>query len=296
VSSNESWTIGRLLQWTTGYLNEHGSGSGRLDAEVLLSHARKCERIELYTAFEQTPSATDLATFRDLVRRRAEGVPVAYLVGHREFYSLSFRVTQDVLIPRPETEFLVIAVLDLVKQRQVPAPNDQELTIADVGTGSGIIAICIAKQLATTRVWGIDISSKALEIAAANCQSHDVADRIELIQGDLLDALPAELRLDFVVSNPPYVSHAEFEELPSTVKDFEPKQALVAGPTGAETIGRLVDQASRHLKSDGWLLVEISPMIERRVHEIINANGQFDPPVSISDLAGLARVVQARRV
>ena len=139
----DEWTIGRLLEWTTAYLKDHGSDSPRLEAEVLLAHARGCQRIELYTSFGD-PAAEELRTkFRELVRRRAEGVPVAYLVGHREFFSLDFRVTPDVLIPRPETEFLGMAVLDQIKAH---FPAARSVDVADVGTGSGIIAIAVARQ------------------------------------------------------------------------------------------------------------------------------------------------------
>src|SRR6185503_13086817 len=140
MQQTEAWTIGRLLQWTTDYLKKHGADSPRLDAEVLLAEARGCQRIQLYTAFEEQPAEEVRTAFRELVRRRAEGMPVAYLVGRREFYSLSFQVTPDVLIPRPETEFLLISLLDL-------AAGKPDESIVDVGTGSGILAVCAEKKL-----------------------------------------------------------------------------------------------------------------------------------------------------
>src|SRR5947208_7672927 len=148
---SEPWTVLRLLTWTTDYLKSNGSASPRLDAEVLLAHARGCERIMLYAAFDQVIDESTRAKFRELVKRRAEGVPVAYLVGKREFYSLSFRVTPDVLIPRPETEFVVVAVLDALKEIQNPL-------VADVGTGSGAIAVAIAKHAPLAKVVATDIS------------------------------------------------------------------------------------------------------------------------------------------
>src|SRR6188472_816205 len=159
----DSWTVLRLLTWTTEYLKSHGSESPRLDAEVLLAHARGCERIMLYAAFDEVVPDDVRAVFRELVRRRAEGTPVAYLVGKREFYSLDFRVTPDVLIPRPETEHLVIAVLDRLK-----ADGQKPAQVADVGTGSGIIAICVAKQAPQVQVTAIDLSPAALAIAEEN--------------------------------------------------------------------------------------------------------------------------------
>ena len=243
----EAWTVGRLLQWTTEFLKAHHAEAPRLDAEVLLAHALGCRRIELYTAYEDTPGEERRAAFRDLVRRRADGTPVAYLVGRREFYSMSFRVGPDVLIPRPETELLLIALLDLAKSRAAGTT----LRIADVGTGSGVIAICAAKHLPDCRVTAIDASLAVLVIARANAAEHGVAERIEWIEGDLFAAVPVERRFDFVVSNPPYVSEAEFASLAPEVKNFEPRQALVAGPTGVEVIERLVPQAADRLESGG---------------------------------------------
>ncbi|HOM16552.1 MAG TPA: HemK/PrmC family methyltransferase, partial [Thermoguttaceae bacterium] len=160
MATAETWTVGRLLQWTTEYLRRHGSGSPRLDAELLLADAIGCARIELYTSFDRVASDEVRAKFRELVRRRAAGEPVAYLLGRKEFYSLSFRVTPDVLIPRPETELLVVALLDLVKDGAFDGP----LEICDVGTGSGILAVCAAKYLPTARIWAVDRSPKALQV------------------------------------------------------------------------------------------------------------------------------------
>ena len=153
----DQWTIGRLLQWTTDYLKQHGADSPRLEAEVLLAHARDCKRVELYTSFEEPADDALRTRFRELVKRRAEGVPFAYLVGHREFYSLDFRVTPDVLIPRPETEFLVIALLDLIKAR---GQSGNAIEVADVGTGSGVVAISVARHAPQVRVTAIDVSPR----------------------------------------------------------------------------------------------------------------------------------------
>jgi release factor glutamine methyltransferase len=292
MSETESWTIGRLLQWTTKYLADRGSSSARLDAEVLLAHARGCRRIELYTAFDEPASEQTRLAFRELVRRRAEGTPVAYLVGRREFYSLSFRVSPDVLIPRPETEFLVIALTDHVKTR---SPSHDPIAIADVGTGSGILAVCAARHVPNCRVTASDISPAALTVARANAADHAVAEQIEFIEGDLLTALPAQPTLDFVISNPPYVTTAEMAELPAEVRDFEPRGALEAGPKGTEVIERLAPQAAERLRPSGWLLMEVSPMIEAAVVRLLQADPRWELRPTFNDLAGLPRVVQARR-
>jgi len=287
----EDWTIGRLLQWTTDYLKQHGADSPRLDAEVLLAHARGCKRIELYTAFDE-PAGDDLrAQFRDLVKQRAAGKPVTYLVGHREFYSMNFRVTPDVLIPRPETEMLVVRLLDIAKERGM----DQPITIADVGTGSGIIAVVAAKRLPQARVTAIDRSRSALDVARGNAAAHGVAERIEWIESDLFRASPSERKFDIVASNPPYVSEGEYEQLSTTVKDFEPRAALVAGAKGTEVIERLIPQAAERLVAGGWLLMEVSPMIEPAARALVEAEGRFSVEPTVKDLAGNPRVVQARK-
>ena len=308
MSTAEPWTVGRLLQWTADYLKGHGSESPRLDAEVLLAHVLGRQRIELYTTFDETPDEAARAAFRELVRRRAEGMPVAYLVGHREFYSLSFHVTPAVLIPRPETELLVVAVLDLAKTYS-PLPMKErsgvraeaasaaatQLAIADVGTGSGAIAVALAKHLPASRVLAIDRSAAALAVAAGNAQHHGVADRIEFVESDLFAAVPAERQFDFIVSNPPYVKTAEVESLAADVGKFEPREALVAGPRGTEVIEKLVAQAAERLRPGGHLLIEISPTIHDAVLAIFESDARFELGPTIKDLARLPRVVQAKR-
>lgn len=289
MSQPESWTIGRLLQWTTDYLKQRGADSPRLDAEVLLAHALGCQRIQLYTAFEQPPSEPARTAFRELVRRRAEGTPVAYLVGRREFYSLSFQVTPEVLIPRPETEFLVIRLLDLAM------PADRAWAIADVGTGSGILAVCAAKRLPNSRVTSIDISPEALEVARKNAEQHAVTEQIEPVAGDLFAGVPADRSFDFIISNPPYVTESEYEALPRDIRAYEPRRALVAGPRGTEVIERLANEAGDRLTPGGWLLIEISPQLEGPVRAIFDADDRYELGTTLKDLGGLPRVIQARR-
>jgi release factor glutamine methyltransferase len=290
MTSSEPWTIGRLLKWTTDHFRQHGSDSPRLDAEVLLAHARGCQRIELYTAFDQI-AGDDLRTcYRELVQRRAAGVPVAYLVGRKEFYSLSFRVTPDVLIPRPETEQLVVALLDKAKPL-----GDSPLRIADVGTGSGILAICAAKLLPQAIVTAIDISPAALQIARENAQEHGVAERIAFVEGNLLAALPGDAALDFILSNPPYVGEDEMPQLQRDVREHEPRLALIAGRRKTEIIERLIPQAAERLRPGGWLIMEISPLIASEIGPLLAADGRF---ISVSierDLAKLPRMVVAQR-
>lgn len=281
------------MNWTTDYFSQSSSTSPRLDAEVLLAHACQCQRIELYTTFDQVPEPQVVEEYRELVRKRAAGTPVAYLVGYREFYSLDFRVTPAVLIPRPETEFLVMTALDRMREME---PVADEIRLADVGTGSGIIPIALLKHVNQCKATAIDISEAALEIARQNAEAHDVLDRITFLQSDLLDGLNGKSEFDLVVSNPPYIGENERKDLAVDVVEHEPHQALFAGPDGMAVINRLVPQAANQLRSEGWLLMEISPLIEEAVLGVIEETKSFQPPSIIKDLAGHARVVQAQRV
>jgi release factor glutamine methyltransferase len=284
------WTVGRLLQWTVDFLKQRGAESARLDAEILLAEALGCQRIQLYTAYEEEPGEEKRTKFREFVKQRAEGTPVAYLVGRREFYSLNFKVRPGVLIPRPETEFIVLTVLDLVKQSGLA-----EQRIVDVGTGSGILAVTLAKHLPAARVVAIDTSTTALEVAAENARQHGVAERIEFMPCDLLCGVDAAATFDFIVSNPPYVSAAEYEKLPRDVKNFEPREALLAGPKGTEVIERMLPQAVERLRPGGHLLIEISPMIHGAVQDLLAAVNGLQPGPTVKDLSRLPRVVVAKK-
>ena len=291
MTTTEDWTILRLLEWTEGFLKDKNVESPRLEAEILLSAARECSRIDLYTAFNEVASDEIRTAFRELVRRRGDGTPVAYLVGHREFYSRKFRVTPDVLIPRPETEFIILRLLDLVAGK-----TNQPWNIVDVGTGSGIVAINSALELPSAKVTAVDISSAALGVATKNAGDHAVSGRIEFIEGSVLASLPPEPVFDFVLSNPPYITTSEYAALDGHVKDYEPKVALESGEFGTDVIEKLIPQSAERLKPGGWLVMEISPMIEARVKELIASDGSFGESHTTKDLSQLARVVSAQRV
>jgi len=286
--ADDVWTVGRLLTWTTDWLGTKGSDSPRLDAEVLLAHVRGCQRILLYTAFDTPVAEAERARFRELVKRRAEGEPVAYLVGSREFFSLPFTVSPAVLVPRPETEGLVVRAIDLC--RGLDAPR-----IVDVGTGSGAIAVTLAKRLPRAQVVATDISAPALAVAGDNARRHGVAERVAFLECDLLAAPRAAGPFDVVVSNPPYVRDDEFESLPRDVRLHEPKGALVAGPTGAEVIARLAHQAAERLAPGGWLLVEMGPNVAEAAAAAVAAVEGLGPEPTLKDLAGLPRILQARK-
>ena len=289
--SGDVWTVGRLLTWTTDWLTSRGSDSPRLDAEVLLAFVRGCPRIALYTAFDVPVNEEERARFRALVKRRGEGEPVAYLVGSREFFSLSFAVSPAVLVPRPETEGLVIRVTDLC---QTAGAVSQRPRIIDVGTGSGAIVVTVAKRLPQAEFVATDISPEAIAVAADNAKRHGVADRIEFVECDLLGDSRAAGPWDVIVSNPPYVREDEFAALPRDVRLHEPRMALVSGPTGVEVIDRLAAAAAEKLVPGGWLLVEIGPSTAAAAEEVVAAQSALSLEPTLKDLAGLPRIVQAR--
>ncbi|QDU55931.1 peptide chain release factor N(5)-glutamine methyltransferase [Aeoliella mucimassa] len=286
----DAWTIGRLLNWTTEFFGERGIEPARLEAEVLLAHCRGCQRILLYTAFDEVAGEELRQRFRDLVKKRAAGTPVAYLVGKREFYSLDFEVTPDVLIPRPETEHLVMAILDHAKQQ---GRADAPLRVLDIGTGSGIVAICLAKHLPKSQVTAVDLSPQAIEVAKRNAAKHKVDDRVAFVKGDAYQALPADAKYDFIASNPPYVTSEEMQQLNKTVRDFEPALALDGGPEGTDVIERLIREAPERLTPTGVLAIEMSPMIATRVERLIEESPLALLP-TLKDIDGHARIAQAR--
>ena len=286
--SDDVWTVGRLLTWTTEWLGARDSDSPRLDAEVLLAHVRGCPRIALYTAFGTPVSDQERGRFRELVKRRGEGEPVAYLVGSREFFSLPFSVTKDVLVPRPETEGLVVRSIDLCKAAAAPR-------IIDVGTGSGAIAVTLATRLPKAPIVATDISTAAIAVARANAEHHGVANRITFVQCDLMSDPRAAGPWNVIVSNPPYVREDEFEALPRDVRLHEPRTALVSGPTGVEVVERLVAAALTALAPGGWLLVEIGPAVVAAAEAAIARQPGLLPEATLKDMAGLPRIVQARR-
>ena len=290
--SDDKWNVLRLLQWTTEFFQKRGSESARLDAEILLAHARDCSRIELYTAFEEEPDEEQRAAFRELVRRRGEGTPVAQLVGYKEFYSLRFRVNEHTLIPRPETEHLVIEALDCAKSMTA---QSQPLQIADVGTGSGAIAIAVAIHQPSALVTATDISPDALEVARWNADKHEVADRIRFVEADLLDDVTDPNMFDLICSNPPYVSESEFAQLDASVRDHEPKTALVAGEDGTEVIKRLMAESYPRLNPGGRLIIELSPMIAEACEELAEQISELGDLRFVKDLAGHKRIISLGR-
>ncbi|HLJ96485.1 MAG TPA: peptide chain release factor N(5)-glutamine methyltransferase [Gemmataceae bacterium] len=285
----QAWTIGALLDWTAQHFTTRGSEYPRLDAEVLLAHALECRRIDLYTRYQETASEQGRARFRELVRQRLEGCPVAYLVGRKEFFSLKFEVTPAVLIPRPESEFVVLECLHLARELAEPR-------ILDIGTGSGNLAVTVAHQQPRAQVTAVDLSPDALAVASRNAVHHGVADRIRFLSGDLLDPLPRDERFDFILSNPPYIAHEDLDRLPVGVRNYEPLLALDGGPGGFTVFGRLVAQAVDYLVPGGHLIIEIGAPQHEPARQRILAQGQYELADTIYDGSRHPRVLRARKV
>jgi release factor glutamine methyltransferase len=282
------WTIKALLNWTAEFLAKKGIESPRFDAQILLAHVLKCKKVDLIVRYNEEPQEAERTRYRELIQRRVAGWPVAYLVGTRDFYLLSFEVSPDVLIPRPDTETLVLEALSFLKPLKSP-------TVLDIGTGSGCIAVSIAHQRKDARVTAVDISPDALEVAKRNAARHGIADRIAFLQGDLFASLREEMTFDLVVSNPPYISEAEFAGLAPDVRDHEPRVALDGGPDGLTFYRRIALGVGRYLKAGGQLLVEIGYTQENTVREILVGQSGLEVGATLKDAAGHPRVIGAKK-
>jgi len=256
LSANDTvWTIGRLLSWTTEHLASREVDEPRLCAEVLLAHAAGCRRIDVYARFEEVPQPPIVDRFRAMVRRAAKHEPVAYLVGNKEFFSLSFAVGPGVLIPRPETETLVETIIDYCGATDLQAPR-----LLDMGTGCGCIAIAALKQLPEACACGTDNAPEALVFAQTNAERHEVTDRLTLLRADRL-ALPADVvpkgGFDVIASNPPYVARDEVKTLSANVRDYEPAGALSDNGDGLGFYRSLASDGVKLLKAGGAVFVEV---------------------------------------
>jgi release factor glutamine methyltransferase len=285
---DERWTVLRLLTWTTDFLKRRGSESPRLDAEVLLGHVLGWERVKLYTHFEQEVDEPSRARYRDLVRRRAEGMPVAYLVGRKEFYSLTLAVNPSVLIPRPDSEFVVVEFLGVTRALGA-------VRAVDIGTGSGCLALACAHHKKTAQFVAIDISDDALAVAAKNADSLGLADRVEFRQGSGLDPVRGEAPFDVIVSNPPYIATDVIATLEPGVRLYEPHLALDGGADGLRVVASFIDQAVGLLKPRGHLILEIGSDQEQPVRGLVETHPELELAPTVRDAANHPRVVRAMR-
>jgi len=278
-------TLLDYLRLTTDFLAAKKIDSARLDAELLLGEVLGLARVQLYTNFERPLAREEVDRYRELVRRRAAREPVAYILGRREFWSLDFEIDRRVLVPRPDTELLVELAVAALQTRAGAAT----LHVADVGTGSGAVAVAIAKEVPNARVVATDKSQAALEVAPRNADRHGVADRIEFVSGDLCAPLRGREPFDLIVSNPPYVKADEVAALDPEIRDWEPRLALVSGADGMDATRALVESALQVLAPGGSLWVEVGSQAGA-VRECFVSNGYADVRVH-RDLAGSERVV-----
>ncbi len=275
------WSVLEVLRWTTTYLREKGVDNPRLDAELLLGAALDKDRVGLYLAYDQPLQQTELDAVRALVKRRALREPLQYILGQVEFWTLPFKVTPAVLIPRADTEILVEEGLKVLEQ--------QSGAVLDVGTGSGAVAVALAHS-AKVSVQALDISTEALQIARINAQNNNVAELLTFTQADLHTLEPGSYRL--LVSNPPYITSAQMEELMPEVAQHEPALALHGGEDGLDAYRSLARQAPTVLKAGGWLVVEVGQGQADTVADIFHAAG-LRQCYQRCDYAGIARVVGA---
>lgn len=282
--------VADVLRCAAAGLSEAGIDTARLDAEVLLMEALGWSREDLYRNPEAELQEFQAARFQGLAARRRRGEPAAYITGSREFWSLDFRVTPDVLIPRPETEHLVQAVLDLLAER--PGPR----RVLDLGTGSGAVAVALAKERADLEVWATDVSAAALRVARANAQRHGVAGRVHFGEGDLFAPVRGrEGFFDVLASNPPYVPRGEMARLQREVRDWEPAAALDGGVDGMDCYRRIAREGARYLRPGGWAAVEVGAELALGVLGLFRDGAGFGELRTVRDYAGRDRVVAAER-
>jgi release factor glutamine methyltransferase len=290
--SADVWTIRRLLEWTTAHFQRCAVDSPRLAAELLLAHVLAVPRLRLYTDYERVLAAGQLETLRGLVRRAVEHEPVAYLTGRAFFFGLELEVTRDVLIPRPETETLVENVIRFCRR----TPGLESPRILDLCTGSGCIALALAKNLPTARVVATDISPAALAVARRNLQRLGMEERVTFAEGDLFGALagvldPAPFHL--IVANPPYIASGQVAELPRNVRDYEPHLALDGGTDGLAILRTILATAPRHLRPEGRIYLELAFDQGPAAQAAAQAAGTYTDLQLLRDDAGHQRVLSA---
>ncbi len=287
-TASEAWTIARVLKWATDDFRGRGLESPRLDAELLLSLALGLDRVRLILEAARPLTPNELSSYRNLIKRRRAGEPIAYIRGEREFFGHAIHVTPAVLIPRPDTETLVEVALDRTRARSLYG------TAVDLCSGSGCVAIAFAKERPTWRVTGVDVSEQAVAVARNNAERLSARAAFRFLVGDLFAPLGQAERFDLVTANPPYIPHADLADLDAGIRDFEPQLALDGGPDGLDVVRRIVAQAPERLTSGGVLALEIQYDQADRVSELMARAGLVDVERR-RDYGGHERVVSARK-
>jgi release factor glutamine methyltransferase len=288
----KNWTIQKLLNWTVRHFTEKGIDAPRLSAELLLSHVLGLKRIDLYTQFDKAVGKEQLEQLRTLVERASQEEPIAYIIGKTEFYSLELEITPDCMIPRPETELLVERAIEFLRTR------GGKQFVCDLCTGSGCIAVAIAKNYLDAEIIATDISDGALKTAARNIERYQLKERIKLLCGDLFDPIVPQLdigKFDLIVCNPPYVSTAEFEKLNKNVKGYEPKSALFGGDDGLDICRKIIEKANEFLRGDAALMLEVGYRQGPAVKELLQQGGCFGEITIEKDIHDNDRIATGKK-
>ena len=287
MAGNTLWTIKKLIDWTTQYFRNHAIEDPRLDVELLLSHVLKKQRIFLYTDFEQIVNPEELAQFKSYIQKRVKGISTAAIIGEKDFMGLTFHVNENVLIPRPDTETWLEKVIQYHR-------GDPDIEVADLGTGSGAILLSFLYYCKEAKGVGVDISPKALEVAKENGEQLKLSDRATWLEGDYIDALPAETLYDGILTNPPYIPSADISGLAQEVRS-EPLLALDGGDDGLIFYRRLAEKAADHLKPGGFLAMEFGIHQWEPILDLFKATGQFEDFEVIKDYGGIERAIYCKR-
>lgn len=280
-----------VLAEAIALLGREGVGSARMNGEMLLMFTLGCDRAYLYTHPERELTPDEQSQYDEVIAKRASGYPAQYITGHQEFWGLDLIVNPSVLIPRPETEHIVEVVTEIAKKAEYAGQQGRP-KLVDVGTGSGAIALALAKELPKGQVLATDVSAEALEVAKLNAARLELDSRVEFRQSHVLDEVVRDGTYDFVVSNPPYVALSEADKVQDVVKKYEPKVAVFAGEHGLDVIRKLIPQAHAALGSGGYLVMEIGFSMSEQVMGIMSG---FDEVHAVPDLAGIPRVVVGRK-
>ena len=289
----QTWTIQKLLNWVTEYLTSKGIESPRLSSELLLSNVLELKRIDLYTQFDKQVPQDQLDKLHELVKCAGLYEPVAYLTGKTEFYSLELNITADCMIPRPETELLVQRAIEFLRTRSGVQ------YVCDLCTGSGCIAVAIAKNFPDARITATDISAASLEVADRNIEKHRLKEQVRLLCGDLFEPIIKQLdvsHFDLIVCNPPYVSTSEYENLDKNIKDYEPQSALLAGEDGMDIYRRIIEKVDDFLQPGAALMLEIGYAQGSAVRELLEQTSTFGKIKIEKDFHDNDRIVIAKKV